>query len=367
MPDLFGAPAGVALAEEGQRAQQMHELSMAKGETELAQAQIALSTQQRMLQLMSGAQAEGQQGGGSSPFQTDDLAGNMDALAQMAMQSGMPEKAKDFAVAGSTLRKNQIDLTDKKLSSDIKEMTIMSSLLDGIEDQAGWQRAQAMYQIQTGKPSPWARVQYNPQLVDKLKMGIQTAKDRALTQAALAREKSTQSEMREREARIPLIKAQTRLAEERTTALKKTGAVTKIPKSGDLRAVTDLITKDYGGSILPEDMRVLARPVAERMVDLMKNQKLSQSEAAMRAYNEAKEEGAFGGVRPRSKMPGTVNRPMELPDDPKKLRPNMYYNRGGKTFLFTGQAFMPVGSGPGEVSEEEEFDEDNAPATEEEE
>lgn len=362
MPDLFGAPVGIETAEAGQRAQQVHDLSMQKGEVELVQAKIALSTQERMLQLMSGA---GDGSGGTSPFKTDDLAGNMDALAQMAMASGNPDKAKDYATAGSTLRKNQVDLTDKKLSSDIKEMTIMSSLLDGVGDEAAWQRANAMYQIQTGKASPWARMPYQEGLVDKLKMGIQTAKDRALTAAAQAREKATIAEQKEREARIPLIRAQTQLAAERTTALKKAGAVSKVPKAGDLRAVTDLIAKDYGGSILPEDMRVLARPVAERMTDLMRTQKLSQSEAAARAYNEAKEEGAFGGVRPRSKLPGTVNRPMELPDDPKKLRPNMYYSKGGKTFLFTGQAFMPVGSGPGEVQEEEEFNEDTAPAVDE--
>jgi hypothetical protein len=105
----------------------------------------------------------------------------------------------------------------------------------------------------------------------------------------------------------------------------------------------------------------MARPVAERMMDIMKSQGLPQSQAAMKAYQEAKDAGDFGGIRPRVAMGGSAQKPLDLPPSKDKLKPNMYYKGQGKhagtTFLWTGAAFVPVGQGAGEVSTDEEDDE----------
>lgn len=366
MPDLFGMPAGIEAADQGQRARELHNLSMAKGDLELQQAQIELARQNRMLQLM-GQRPQG--GGQSVNAGISDLADDMDYLAKIAMDSGMPDKAREYATAGSNIRKNQVDLTEKRLDGDIKEMNLMGSLLADVKDATSWRRANAMFQMQTGRPSPWAQVPYNDQIVDRLRTGVQTAKDRALTKAALARESASEAEVKEREARVPLIRAQKELTEQRTANLRKAGATGQIPKSGDIQAITDLMFKDFGGSQTPEDARVLARPVAEEALRLQKEQNLSKSEASMRAYQKAKARGDFGGLKPRRPDKGSANAPLEMPDQPSKLKANMYYQKGGQKYLFTGTAFVPVGSGPGQIEPEAEEEEglnedDYAPATE---
>jgi len=320
-----------------------------------------------MEQSMSGGGAQGStQGQPQSPLGLDGdpgsdlMASQMDRLAQLALSSGLPEKAKEYASTASTLRHNASTISANNLNATIKHLNMLGSLMEGVHDERSWRQANAMYALQTGKPTPYAKQPYNPQLVDQLKMGVMTAKDRALTAAAKAREKSSAEEVEERTLRKDLIKAQTELTKSRTTALKKAGATPLPAKAAEIRAITDLIIKDYGAGVLPEDARVLARPVAEQMVRIMKDTSLPASQAAQRAYQEAKSNGAFGGLRPRPKMTGSADRPLDIPEDSSKLRPNMYYKgkgkHTGKTFLWTGAAFVPVGTGPGEI---QPIDEDN--------
>lgn len=368
MPDIFGAPAGLEAAAASRRAQQLHELTLQKGEAELEAANIALESQKRMLELM---QSDSRAGGGQAPMAgANDLADKMDRLANIALSAGLPEKAKDYAATGSTIRKNAVDLEGKRLETDIKEMDLMSSLLQNVRDPVSWQRANAMYMIQTGKQSPWARLPYNPQVVEQLQMGVASAKDRALTAAASARTEASRAEVKEREARVPLIKAQTRLAEERRRKLEKAGATTKIPKATDLRAISDQIARDYPG-YLPEDIRTLARPVAEEMLDLLKSGNLTHSQAATQAYQTAKARGDFGGMKPARLEKGSKASPFALPDDPKKLKKNMYYSKGGQVYLFDGTKFVtqgPITQAEADrmveeaFEDEEELDEDTAPA-----
>lgn len=369
MPDIFGAPAGLEAAAASRRAQQLHELNLSKGELELEAAQMQIDSQRRMLELMNAPSGPGQQQGPMAGV--NDLADKMDRLANIALSAGLPEKAKDYAATGSTMRKNAADIEGKRLETDIKEMDLMSSLLQNVKDPVSWQRANAMYMIQTGKQSPWAKLPYNPQVVEQLQLGVASAKDRALTAAAQARTEASRAEVKEREARVPLIKAQTRLAEERRRKLEKAGATARIPKAADIRAITDLITKDFGGAALPEDLRVLARPVAEEMQDLMKQGNLTHSQAAEQAYQTAKARGDFGGLKPRRLDKGSKANPLPLPDDAKKLKKNMYYSKGGQTYLFDGTKFVtqgPITQAEADrmvdeaFEDEEGFDEDTAPA-----
>lgn len=376
---MFGAPIGVSQAEADQRAQELHSLAMGEGQVRLEQAQMTLASQKQMMDLMKGLDtgptAPGGPAGPGSPQdamssiagdKSDGLADSLDLMANLSMKSGLPAQAKDFAVSASTLRKNAAEIQKDKTAGMITELNLVGSLMDGVHDEASWRQANAMYQMQTGKPTPYAKLPYNPQVVEELRRGIMSAKDRALTASAQAREKASEAVEKDRTAMLPLIRARTALTEERTIALKKAGAVTKIPKPADIKSITDLLVKDYGASMLPEEARVIARPVAERMLEIMKSQAIPQSQAAMKAYQEAKAAGDFGGIRPRTTMGGTAERPFDLPSDKSKLKINMYYKgKGayeGKTMLWTGAAFVPVGKGPGQVDPgtDDEEDEDGA-------
>lgn len=365
---MFGAPVGISAAEADIRANQLAELALAEGSVRLQQAQMTLGQQKQMLELMKGGMQQGQRQPGQADSQANDLANMMDSLSVMAAKSGMVEEARKYATAGSSLRTNASTIQTNETNAQIKHLNMIGSLMEGVHDERTWQQANKMYEMQTGKPTPYAKQPYNPQMVEQLRMGVMSAKDRALTSAAKAREDAARAEIEEKEVRRELIKSQTRLSNERTKALVKTGGKVLLPKATQLRAITDLIVKDYGAGILLEDARVLGRPVAERMMKIMKDQGLSESEAANRAYQEAKSSGAFGGLRPQPKMSGSFDKPLDIPEDSTKLRTNMYYHGkgqfSGKTFLWDGKKFMPVGTGPGEIAPVKEEEDDVAEESE---
>jgi hypothetical protein len=351
---MFGAPVGISAAEADIRANQLAELALSEGAVKLEQSKMVLSQQKQMLEMMKGGMGQGgQRKPGDADESSSQLASMMDSLAVMAAKSGLPEQARQYASAGSTIKVQASAIQKNELDAQVKHLNMIGSLMENVHDEVSWRQANKMYEMQTGKPTPYANKPYDPRMVEQLRVGVASAKDRALTAAAKARKDSSESEIEERQVRRELIKAQTKLATERTVALKKAGGKALLPKEAYVRAVTDLVVKDYGAGVLPEDARVLARPIAERMVTMIRDQGLPISEAANRAYQEAKSAGAFGGMRPRPKMSGSFDKPLDIPEDSTKLRTNMYYHGkgqySGKVFLWNGKAFVPVGSGPGEI------------------
>jgi hypothetical protein len=339
MPDIFGAPMGVSMAEADMRAAQSHMQQMAKGSIEIQQATMTLAMQQRIMQAMQ-QQDQGQAG----PFAaTTDLAGKMDVMANIAMESGQPDKAREYATAASTMRHQNAQIQNAQVSAAMKDASLVGSLMENVQDQASWQAANLMYQAQTGRPSRWANMPYSPQLVQRIISMSQTIKDKALTAAAQARTQDSIAETAERQARVPLIEAQTRYYDDRDIALRRAGATGKIPKSGEIKAITDLMKQEYDAT--DEHLRVLARPVAERMVDLMQKQHLTQSEAAHRAYQEARDRGDFGGMRRSRVIKGSgKDSAMALPIsggkiDRTKLLDNMWYMVQGQPKLYMDGQF----------------------------
>lgn len=338
MPDLFGAPAGISAAEADQRAQDLHVLSMAEGGIKLQQALLTLQQQKAMLGQMQ--QAFGGDGGGKqTPFSSSmDLGDQLYSLSTMAMRAGMPDKAAEYARAGSQVKYQATEIQKTQSEAQVKEADLIGRIMSGVVDQQSWIAANQMIQQQTGKPSRWAQRPYDPRLVASIVTTSQSIKDRALTRAAETRADANEADAQEHRARLGLIDAQKRITNDRDAALYRDGATGKIPKSADLKAITDLIKRDYPG-VPDEDARVLGRPAAERMLDLMKRQRLTQSEAANRAYEEFKEQGTFGGIRPGRVIPGSGKaKPLDLPMsdgklDRSKLRDNMWYNVKGQPML----------------------------------
>lgn len=379
---MFGAPIGESQAMDDIRQRQLADLALSEGSVKLQEAQVTLESQKSMLAMMQQGGIMPQTGGQpqqpQQPSTADandkayDLAGMMDKLAVMSAASGMPEKAREYATAGSTLRHQSDQNADTDFKEKIKHLDYIGTLMQNVHDEQSWKQANAMYQMTMGQPTPYAQMPYNPTVVEELKAGVATAKDRATTAAQEALKISRQSATDERNARIPLIRAQTALANERTDHLRKSGAVGLIPKAGDVKAITDLITKDYP-SAMPEDARVRARPIAEDVLRIQRTTNLTQSQAVEKAYQNAKSAGAFGGLRPGVAMSGTLDKPMDLPADYSKLKKNMFYkgkgNFANKVLLWTGSGFVPVGTGPGEIQvpKDEEVTEEGGDETDEEE
>ena len=334
MPDLFGAPLGDLAFREDARQQQLAQLSLAEGSIKLQSAQLALNQQKRMLAAISSGDVQ------NAP----DMPSQMDRLAQVALSTGNPEQAREYAATASTLRKHQAEIADAQISQQIKGLNFLGSLYQDVNDDATKRLADAYYQKVTGKPSPVAGMPYNPLVIEKLKTGVQSAKDRALTQAAQARVEATKQTEQEAKARIPLIKAQTREAQIRADKLSKEGASDKAPSENDLKVITDLMATDYGTSS-KEQARALARPIAERMLQLRKQGNLSQSEAAQRAYEEAKGKGDLAGIRPGSTTRAGIVDDIDDIIDQIRATPGM---TGARGFLKRGKEVFDTATGFGD-------------------
>lgn len=384
MSELWGFQAGQSIRRQEDMQQALAAMSLRRGEAELMQAdvalessQVALDSQKRMLELMRGNSAKLQDAPkeigdpaippGAGVMESQEIPNSLDALARMAMESGLPQQASEYASKASTIRANASEIKKREFDTRMGELNLASNLLSTVGDETSWRRANALFTMQTGKPSPFAEMEYSPELVAMLQDAVVSQKDRASIQAAEARAAASTAQAAAADALVPLRKAQERLANTRAKALDKAGAVGKQPKAEDLRAVSDLINAEYLGAVTPEDARILARPVAERMLQIQSELNLPRSEAARRAFNEAEARGDFGGLRQRTRMRGDASNPLEMPSTQDALRPNMYYTGKGKyegqTLLWTGTGFrlatpaeVAEAKGKTRGSEEEVFD-----------
>ena len=149
------------------------------------------------------------------------------------------------------------------------------------------------------------------------------AKDRLDAKYKEQQEKHLASQEKVDAHRVNLIDAQTRLADQRAIDLKKEGITTV--KAGQLQAIVDQASVVYPGAD-PADLRVRSRPLAEEMVKMMKEQHLTQSEAATRVFQQARRGKVFAGLRTAPVIPGSKSsKPLPLPESQDKMQENQWY------------------------------------------
>jgi hypothetical protein len=169
----------------------------------------------------------------------------------------------------------------------------------GVSDQATWSKANAQYTAMTGEQSPYAKYQYNPDLVEKIKVGVTSARDKAY----IANEESQVALRRVTAVRdaheIGKIDAETRKIKDQDTLILKNGG--KPPTNVELEPISDQITQEYGKKLGPAAARTLARPIYSRAKELMSAEGLTFDEARERAYQEAKDSGGLKNLKPEEK------------------------------------------------------------------
>jgi hypothetical protein len=343
MPDIFGTPEGSIAAQKQQQEAAMFGLSYAEEAQKVQVGAIQLAQQQKMLQMLQ-QRAVGQPGQPSSNDALDSSIEEMYSMAGMYEATGQLDKAGKLFSQASTMRHNQADIESKRLTESMKAFNTMSSLMDGVTDQASWQRANATYELATGQKSPYAQLPYSPRVVEKIKAGIASAKDRAATKAAEARTRDSDAAALEHKARIPLIAAQTQLTKDRDAAITKAGGKALLPNAQDISAVKEILGAKFGADPLDPETQMVARQIAERKKELQVNEQLSPAEAAARAVKEAHEAGLLRGINTNL---GNINRPMALPPDPKKLKVNKWYSTPKGRMLFDGKQFLSPAEVPG--------------------
>jgi len=331
-------------------------IELQKNQIELEKDKISLQQQVTMLSKMQQLKPPRE---ADTP---DSLAGVLSQVAEIQLEAGLPDAAAKTAGEASKLLENSSKIDARAYKMQTERMSKFANILSGVPDTPqGYSLAlQTMVASDPGvakdpgfqklMQQPW-----RPGMVAKLQQAVVTRKEQAEIDYRGKAAEHAQAAAVVDQHRVALIDAQKKLAEDRDKHIDKEGG--SVVKADDRKAIYDQIMRDYPGAD-PSDASVRARPLAEEMVKMMREQHLTQSQAAVRVYENARSAGAFGGIRQAPVTPGSKpGVPLPLPPDlvvknkgaslelqkkeaGKKLQQNQWYMIQGKPRLFMGDQFF---------------------------
>lgn len=333
MSELYGVQAGQRLAQQDAQQRQLQQLAVQQGNQQLESGQLAQEEQRQKLE--AGKLAVDQQKqyleqlsqlskkgstqsapGTAQTEQTDDMAGQLEKFAQVAAAVGQTDKAKEYLSTASTIRKNSSEISSRTIDDNMKMAKIGAAVLQTVRDapeeqkQEAWARANAMFELQTGRPSKFGKFPYSPELVDALSQEIIGAVDKAKIAASKSTEKANEALVKTREAQLPLIASQTKVADARAIALARAG-VKEDPNA--VKAMSDKIIADYGTAVSKEQARTAGREMITRADQLVSQGNMDRATAVEKAYQEQKANGVLKGVQPGA-IPGREDAITQIDD-----------------------------------------------------
>lgn len=386
---------------------ELSDVAMAPVRRRLIEAQAGkleeeVATAKRFRDLMMGVQQSdplagigGPEGVGAVAMDTKpiSLADQIDGAARLAMGGGFIEKAADLAGKAALVRAREARQADSLAGASNKvlqfvrdDAKLTASLLADVKDQDSWNRANALYTFQTGRPSRYASVPFSPELVKSIRDGaISTEKQADLEEKRLKRE----ADERYRKQRLGQIDTQNEIRDRRLTLerereerLSKAGGGKTVagPAKAEVDQAARLIRKDYP-DLQAADLNDSAYSIAAEARALRKrNPALDANTAIQQAIAQAVQDGDFktsmkemGGL----KIPGTSKSeylgrgktaatPAAIPADKGQLREGRYYVNGqGQVGVWTGQGFKLTralsvdNSRVGGTSDDDDEDDDN--------
>jgi len=317
-------------------------IELQKNEVELQRDKIALQQQVTVLSKMQNLKPP------TEADNPDSLAGVLSQVAQIQLEAGLPDAAAKTASEASRLLENSSKIDARAYKMQTERMSKFANILSGVPDTPqGYALAlQTMLASDPGvakdpgfqklMKQPW-----QPGMVARLQQAVVTRKEQAEIDYRGKAAKHAQAAAVVDQHRVGLIDAQKKLAEDRDKHIDKEGG--SVVKADDRKAIFDQIMRDYPGAD-PSDASVRARPLAEEMVKMMREQHLTQSQAAVRVYENARSAGAFGGLRQAPIAKGSKpGMPLDLPtgkDAEKKLQQNQWYMVQGEPRLLMGDKFF---------------------------
>jgi len=345
--DLFGFAAGIQQADRDNAFMRKSALDERAAELDIKKAETELEQNEAFLHAISSGKV-GQTGDDA------DIPDTLSNLGQIALKTGNIDKGKELITAGSTIRNQQSLMNRREAKTQLEHLNTFSNMLAGVEDQAGWDRANAQYQMLFGEPSPYAQLKYTPGMARVVQNAVTSAKDKTAVAVGEARRKLIEAQEETERKRRLLVEEQTKVSKQRAANLEKVG--TKPVPSNYISAVTDRL-KDEFENAGDRDLRAMALPLAEQAYSLVMTDGLPLSQAVERVVADAQETGELGGLTPISSFSAGTHRdkPLPIPTDkagkidPKKMKVNHYYQVPG-----TGQTVLYTKSGKFLVIEPDE-------------
>lgn len=310
----------------------------------LKKDQIQLEQQVRLLSLMQNAVPQNE---ADSP---NKIAGVLNHFAMLQAEAGMPDAAAKTAGTASKILEDssKIDYRAYRMRAD--RLSKFANILSQVPDSPGGY-AQALQTMAAEDPGvasdptfkKLAQQPWQPGMITKLRDGALTAKEAAEVKYRQQAGDHAAAAAEADKARVPLIREQEKYLETREAAIKKAGGT--IVKASQLKTITDMAEVDYPGAD-PADVRVRSRPLAEEMVKTMREQHLTESEAARQVYEKARSNGIFTGLRTAPVQKGSKpGAPLPLPaakdaeELKKKLQQNQWYLIEGEPRVLMGDKF----------------------------
>jgi hypothetical protein len=353
--ELFGAGAGeqMALASMGSLAQ----TRLTQAEIPGIQAEGALKQQQLALQkrFMQNMQQMNQQDSTAT-----DLPTQLNKMAQVAMNSGMVDRAANLAEQAATITAraaqvahNQMLVRNAQVQQGKNTLDLMGQFLQGATDQASWDRGNTLFTMLTGRQSPYAGLPYNPDLVNELQAQSMTAKQHAdeirqnLNQQSLEQQRQVAQDLMR--TRMDVLERAQDLREGRETRLAKAGGkIVGTPTKDEQSEVMRLLSTEYPN--LPSDeignmtysLASRAKAIRTANPGLDAESAMQQAVQEMKITNPPSTLDKAYSVAKTLLGEGDITSPMTLPPDRAKLIVGKYYLGKGGVGKYLGDGKFEV-------------------------
>lgn len=310
---LFGAPIGDMAFDANRRGnlntqiqlmKVLDEMSQTPGQINLRDAQAGhhraqtadLNQKVQQTELLGRlAQQAAAQGGA--------MVEQFDRMAITAAGAGLTHQASELAKTASTIRTQTQTAANAAAGADLhrlqtveKRAEVIGQFFGGAQSQGDLDSASALYEMQTGQPSPMKGMMWSPALTQSIRDMALSAKEKAAIEQRDITEQRTEEHQRERrkqhDANIRIAQERLRLEQERERRLAQNGGPNRgnlnVSKEDQARAES-LIKQQFKDVDFDVNERTVAsfNIAAEAKAKMRANPALSLSQAMNQAFSEA--------------------------------------------------------------------------------
>lgn len=353
-PSEVGAWGGMEVAKDAALNREAQALSNKKASMEIGEAEQALESYNRMLEIANRdiKHAQGEHA------ELDGVEATK-IYANAALKAGRPKDFLELTKGAYEIEAKSVEIASKKLDNQEKVLQGMADALGSgnIQTPEQWQqylKYQQMLHPEAAQNPQSAQMyqqlmemDFNPEIAEQIRNNalsqleqIQIQKERAMRDKYRMDTAMTQAEL----AYLP---EKRRMEQEYHRArVKELGdeqtARQDMIKTSEINYIKDRLAAEFPGED-PNKLKIPATAIAERMMDLMKNAGAPRSEAARIAIQEAKDDptAPLGGFSKYMGMPGgSKTEPMvltrkDIRNKNFRFEPNKFYFIDNKVILAT--------------------------------
>jgi len=341
----------------------LHTLATTRYNTAMAdRLEEETAGERRAAELMAQQIGEGGEAGAGAAGNFSDM---LMQQARIFAKSGMPVKAQAALQAAATASMHeqmraqaQTRIGMAQSAQTLKRATLAANVLADVQDQDGWDQANRVIEAQTGQPSPFKDIPYDPKTVEYLRnqaIGAKGAAQLAIQEENLrSKIADRQSAMRHRAALEGLEADKLQLQKDREARLTKAGGKdVGSPQARDVDYAKRVL-RNQPGLVSEEDLPLAASDLASAALAKRKsNPGIDMGEALQQALQEKLKAGDFTPGQPMTlggfTVPFTGGAAKYEPARPlPKKKADLvvgqkYRDETGAVGRWDGQKFQPLG------------------------